>query len=253
MALPAVDRADRVPELVPCRKDAETRRHESGRPRRSGHGVAGNGDRPARPCDEAADGIAPDDASRCHCHASRRAETVHGMVAQRALVYGNRPNAPHHARRGQVENPRCQTDAERATGSHAPGGRRMITKSELQTAYREQHAERAASEPPTAEEVLAYVQGELSGDEEARVHERLLAHPDMLRAAIAPFPSDDARPGHADYLPDDQVAKQWRGFPAAPFPVPTCRRVALAHSPGAAARIAFALGVPLLATRCTRP
>lgn len=118
----------------------------------------------------------------------------------------------------------------------------MITKSELQNAYREQHAERAASEPPTAEEVLAYVQGELSGDEEGRVRERLLAHPDMLRAAISPFPSDDARPGDADYLPDDQVAKQWRAFQPRRFPVRPARILPWRIATALAASIALAVG-----------
>lgn len=118
----------------------------------------------------------------------------------------------------------------------------MITKSELQNAYRELHAERAASEPPTAEEVLAYVQGELSGEEEARVHELLLAHPDMLRAATAPFPSEDAGPGDADYLPDDQVTKQWRAFPLRRSEPPPPRILPWRIATALAASVALAVG-----------
>jgi len=86
----------------------------------------------------------------------------------------------------------------------------MITKSELQTAHQAMRAAGAVA-PPPAEDVLAYAQGELPEAEEARVRELLVAHPDMLRAATMPFPSD-AEPGDDGYLSEHEVARQWKAF-----------------------------------------
>jgi hypothetical protein len=63
-------------------------------------------------------------------------------------------------------------------------------------------------EPPTAEEVLAYTRGELTPDEEARIRERLIANPDLVRTLTAPFP-EAAEPGHPDYLSDHEFARRW--------------------------------------------
>lgn len=84
----------------------------------------------------------------------------------------------------------------------------MITKRELQMAHRQLSAE-GSGEPPTAEEVLAYFEGRLSGDEEARVRALLVEWPEMVRAATEPFPSDDARPGDPDYLSPEELDRRW--------------------------------------------
>lgn len=92
----------------------------------------------------------------------------------------------------------------------------MITKSELQKAYRTTGEDAEASGIPTAEEVLAYVEGKLSPEDDARVRALLIAHPEMLRAASQPFPSEDAAPGDADYLSPAEVTAQWRTFQGVP-------------------------------------
>ena len=63
-------------------------------------------------------------------------------------------------------------------------------------------------EPPTAGEVMAYTRGELAPDEEARIRERLIAYPDLVRALTAPFP-EGAEPDHPDYLSDHEFARNW--------------------------------------------
>ena len=64
-------------------------------------------------------------------------------------------------------------------------------------------------EPPTAGEMLAYTRGELSPEEEARVQERLVDHPDLVRTMTEPFPTEGAEPGDPDYLSDEEFAKHW--------------------------------------------
>jgi hypothetical protein len=63
-------------------------------------------------------------------------------------------------------------------------------------------------EPPTAEEMLAFTRGELTAEEAARIRERLIAHPELVRTLTAPFP-EPAEPGHPDYLSDDEFAERW--------------------------------------------
>jgi hypothetical protein len=87
----------------------------------------------------------------------------------------------------------------------------MITKSELQAAHRASRATGAYLEPPSAEETLKYVQGELSEADTTRVRELLVAHPDMLRAATMPFPPD-AVPGSDGFLSEYETARQWKSF-----------------------------------------
>lgn len=62
-------------------------------------------------------------------------------------------------------------------------------------------------EPPTAEEVLAYMRGELSPAEEDRVRALLVAYPELAKTLTAPFPSDDD-----DSLSNDEVSKRWKSF-----------------------------------------
>ena len=84
----------------------------------------------------------------------------------------------------------------------------MITKSELQAVLDEMRTEdrRARVEPPTVEEMLAYRDGELSGDEEARVRDLLVSWPELLRALITPYPDD------AEGLPPEVVERQWKAM-----------------------------------------
>lgn len=89
----------------------------------------------------------------------------------------------------------------------------MITKSDWQAAGRQLMAEdRRNLEPPTSEEMLAYTRGELSPEAEARVRERLVCHPDLLRTLTEPFPTEGAEPGHADYVADDEYARHWNAM-----------------------------------------
>jgi hypothetical protein len=87
----------------------------------------------------------------------------------------------------------------------------MTTKSEWHAINRALMAEERQrhGQPPTAEEVLAYTRGELPPDEAARVSERLVAYPELVRTLTAEFPSEGAEPGHPDYMPDDELAKHW--------------------------------------------
>lgn len=89
----------------------------------------------------------------------------------------------------------------------------MTTKSEFATANRELNAENRASlgEPPTAEEVLAYSRGELAPDAQARIRERLMVYPDLLRTLTAPFPAP-AETDHPDYLSDHEFTRHWKAL-----------------------------------------
>ncbi|MEA2325399.1 MAG: hypothetical protein QOE68_358 [Thermoanaerobaculia bacterium] len=89
----------------------------------------------------------------------------------------------------------------------------MITKSELSAANRALMAEDRLSngDPPTAEEMLAYTRGELTPDAEARIRERLIAYPELLRTLTAPFP-EGAEPDHPDYLSDHEFARHWKAL-----------------------------------------
>lgn len=87
----------------------------------------------------------------------------------------------------------------------------MISKTDWQTANERLMAEDRLrlGEPPTTEEMLAYTRGELSPDEEERMRERLVAHPDLLRALAVPFPGEGAEPGDPDYVSDDEWPAHW--------------------------------------------
>src|SRR3954447_15685824 len=89
----------------------------------------------------------------------------------------------------------------------------MTTKSEFSAANRDLVSENRATngEPPTAEEVLAYTRGELTPEEEARIRERLIAYPDLVRTLTTPFP-EPAEPGHPDYLSDHEFARHWKAL-----------------------------------------
>jgi hypothetical protein len=87
----------------------------------------------------------------------------------------------------------------------------MITKSDWQAVHEKMLAEDRArlGEPPTAEELYAYEQGELSPAEEERIREFLVGNPELARTFAVPFPSDDAGPEDPDYLSPGQLADQW--------------------------------------------
>lgn len=89
----------------------------------------------------------------------------------------------------------------------------MTTKSEFAAANRDLMAEDRLSvgEPPIAEEALAYSRGELSPDAEARVRERLIVYPELVRTLTAPFP-EAAEPDHPDYLSDHEFARHWKSL-----------------------------------------
>jgi hypothetical protein len=64
-------------------------------------------------------------------------------------------------------------------------------------------------EPPTSDEMLAYMRGELSVDEEARFRDRLIPYPELVRTLTAPFPTEGAEPGDEDYLSDRELTRHW--------------------------------------------
>jgi hypothetical protein len=63
----------------------------------------------------------------------------------------------------------------------------MISKADLKAAVRSS----PPGEPPTGEEIEAYLAGELSAEEAEKLQERLAAHPDIARLVAAPFPAAD--------------------------------------------------------------
>jgi len=87
----------------------------------------------------------------------------------------------------------------------------MITKSEWQTINEDLMSEerRRFGEPPTFEEVLKYLHGELSGAEEESVRERLACYPDLVRTITASFPDEAAQPGDDDFVTDAEFARHW--------------------------------------------
>lgn len=87
----------------------------------------------------------------------------------------------------------------------------MNTQRDWQTVNHELMAEqrRVLGDPPTAEQLLAYTRGELAPAEEDRVRDLLVCYPDAARIVAVPFPTDAAKPGEADFLPDAELAEQW--------------------------------------------
>lgn len=90
----------------------------------------------------------------------------------------------------------------------------MITKSDWQTVHAELLSERRRrlGDPPTAEELLAYRRGELSGAEEERVRAVLVSDPELRQAVEGDFTDDDPQPGDPYYLPEEVVTRQWNAF-----------------------------------------
>jgi hypothetical protein len=70
----------------------------------------------------------------------------------------------------------------------------MITKADWQSVNQELMADQRErlGEPPTADELLAYMRGELPPEDEERVRELLVCYPELARSLAEPFP---AQPG----------------------------------------------------------
>jgi hypothetical protein len=87
----------------------------------------------------------------------------------------------------------------------------MNTKSDWQRVNRElmeqQRGELGA--PPTAEEMLSYMRGELSPEQEERMRELLVCYPELTRGLTEPFPKEDAGPGEPGYVSDETMARRW--------------------------------------------
>jgi len=102
----------------------------------------------------------------------------------------------------------------------------MITKSDWQSVKQELMAdERRRLEPPTAEEALAYTRGELSAEEEARIQERLVCYPELVRTLTAEFPAEGAEPGDPDYVTDAEFTMHWEAMKKRMSPAPREGRV----------------------------
>jgi hypothetical protein len=86
----------------------------------------------------------------------------------------------------------------------------MTNKSDWQEAERRLSAEEREKlgEPPTAEEMLAYSRGELSESEEERIHDFLVAYPELAQAYAAPFP-EAPRDGDPDAVPEEELRAGW--------------------------------------------
>ena len=90
----------------------------------------------------------------------------------------------------------------------------MSSRSDWKAVHEEMTAEdrRKLGEPPTAEEMLAYSRGELGTEDAQRVRAHLVANPDLARALMQPFPTDDAQPGDRDYLSEEELTKRWQSL-----------------------------------------
>lgn len=86
----------------------------------------------------------------------------------------------------------------------------MTDKPEWQEANRQlrMQARQELGDWPTAEEMLAYSRGELSESEKERIHDLLVAYPEIARMYGAPFP-DVPREGDADAVSEDEVRAGW--------------------------------------------
>ena len=81
----------------------------------------------------------------------------------------------------------------------------MTKKSDWQEAERRLSAEEREQlgELPTAEEMLAYVRGEFSEQEEERIRDFLVAYPELAQAYAAPFPESE------EAVSDDDLRAGW--------------------------------------------
>jgi hypothetical protein len=86
----------------------------------------------------------------------------------------------------------------------------MTNKSDWQEAERRLSADEREKlgEPPTAEEMLAYSKGQLSESEAERIHDFLVAYPELARAYSAPFP-EAPREGDEDAVSEEELRTGW--------------------------------------------
>lgn len=119
----------------------------------------------------------------------------------------------------------------------------MITREELHSIHQQMMAERRDhGEPPTPEEMLAYVRGELSPEAAARIQDRLVAYPELLQTLTEPFP-EGAEPGDEDYLSDAAFAEHWKAMQKRMQPVVPLRR---SESPRLWRNVSYALAASLI-------
>jgi hypothetical protein len=93
----------------------------------------------------------------------------------------------------------------------------MIKKTDWQAAYRDLIAEgrQRMGEPPTVEEVEAYLRGDLAAADANRVRQLLVYYPELADALEAPFPHPyQGRPGDADFLSEEEAAQDWAALQA---------------------------------------
>jgi hypothetical protein len=97
----------------------------------------------------------------------------------------------------------------------------MIRKTDWQTAYRDLIAEgrQRMGDPPTVEEIEAYLRGDLAAEDAERVRELLIYYPELADAMEAPFPfPNKGKPGDADFLSAEEVARDWAAIQAQILP-----------------------------------
>lgn len=155
----------------------------------------------------------------------------------------------------------------------AADDRRFDDELGLTEALREDMARRRREgEPPTPEELTAYRDGRLSGEERRRVEEKIAAHPDAARTVLdlASFPEVEPAPG-VRTVTSEEVADDWcslrrkmareRSGAGADVAVPESRRAAVPSAPppsiarvwGRAAALLLALGLGVLAGLLMQP
>lgn len=90
----------------------------------------------------------------------------------------------------------------------------MISRSDWQAVHDRMSEEerRNLGEPPTAEEVAAYLSGTLPAEAAARVRALLVAYPELARTLTTPFPADEAQPGDPGHFSDEQLDARWDAF-----------------------------------------
>jgi hypothetical protein len=83
----------------------------------------------------------------------------------------------------------------------------MITKSDWEAVHEQMMAEerRKLGDPPTFDQVLAYMRGELSSQEEERVRALLVYYPELAQSVFEPFPAGD----EGSSISDDELARRW--------------------------------------------
>lgn len=86
----------------------------------------------------------------------------------------------------------------------------MITKSDWEAVRDQLMAEerRRLGEPPTFEQLSAYMRGELSAAEEERMRDLLACYPELARAIAEPFPEEDAV-ADREVMSDEELESRW--------------------------------------------